>query len=223
MSLFGDIAGAIGAEDAEDAQFAASQQALAEQRARYAEAQKNLTPFMQSGTGANDIIARLFGLNGQPADLSAFEASPGYQFRLSEGQKALENSAAARGGLFSGATGKALTNYGQNSASQEFDNYINRLFGQQQMGANVAGNLGSLGMGQAANLGNIYQNMGQNQADAIQDQWKAWGGIGNQAAAAALGGFGMGGAGAAGAGSTAAGGAGGGFNWQQAGRIFMGA
>lgn len=214
MSLFSDIAGAVGAEKAEDKQFAASQQALTEARARYAEAQKNLSPFMQTGQGANDVLARLFGLNGQPADMSAFQASPGYQFRLSEGQKALENSAAARGGLFSGAAGKALTNYGQNSASQEFDNYVARLFGQQQLGANVAGNLANLGAGNAAQMGNIYTNMGNNQASAIQNQWNAWGSIGDQAAAAAIGGFTGGAPGAAG---------GGGFNWQQAGKIFMGA
>lgn len=209
MSLLGDIAGVFGAENAEDAQFAASQQALAEARARYAEAQKNLSPFIQSGQGANDLIARLFGLNGQPADMSAFQESPGYQFRLSEGQKAIENSAAARGGLFSGAAGKALNNFSQQSASQEFDNYINRLFGQQQMGANVAGNLGSLGAGNAAQLGNIFQNIGNNQATATQNQWNAWGSIGDQAASAALGGF--------------TGGAGGGFDLGQAARIFMGA
>lgn len=215
MSLFGDIAGAIGAEDAEDAQFAASQQALAEARARYAEAQKNLSPYIQAGQGANDLMARLFGLNGQPADMSAFQESPGYQFRLQQGLDAVQNSAAARGGLFSGATGQALSNYGQQSASQEFDNYLNRLFGLSQQGANTAANLGSLGAGNAAALGNIAMNQGQNQADAIQNQWNAWGSIGDQAASAALGGF-TGGAGGAGA-------AGGGFDLGQAARIFMGA
>jgi hypothetical protein len=58
---------------------------------------------------------------------------PGYAFRMSEGQKALEASAAARGGLFSGATGKALTDYSQNLASQEYDKAWNRALGMNQL------------------------------------------------------------------------------------------
>lgn len=215
MSLLGDIAGVFGAENAEDASFAAGQRAAAINEARYQQARKQLQPYLRSGRGAQDIISRLFGLDGQPADMSAFQESPGYQFRLQQGLDAVQNSAAARGGLFSGATGQALSNYGQQSASQEFDNYLNRLFGLSQQGANTAANLGSLGAGNAAALGNIAMNQGQNQADAIQNQWNAWGSIGDQAASAALGGF-TGGAGGAGA-------AGGGFDLGQAARIFMGA
>jgi hypothetical protein len=55
-----------------------------------------------------------------------WETDPGYLFRLSEGQKVLENSAAARGGLLSGQTGKALQQYGQNFASNEFGNIYDR-------------------------------------------------------------------------------------------------
>ena len=58
------------------------------------------------------------------------QVDPGYGFRLSEGLKALERSAAARGGLLSGGTGKALTRYGQEMASQEFGNAFNRSLTQ---------------------------------------------------------------------------------------------
>lgn len=51
---------------------------------------------------------------------------PSYQFRLSQGQQALENSAAARGGLLSGNTGRALQDYGQGAASQEYGNIWDR-------------------------------------------------------------------------------------------------
>lgn len=54
-------------------------------------------------------------------------SSPSYQFRLGEGQQALERSQAARGRLFSGATGMALQRYGQGFASQEFENDFRRL------------------------------------------------------------------------------------------------
>ena len=51
---------------------------------------------------------------------------PGYQFRLSEGSKALERAAAARGSLQGGGTLKALTRYSQGEASQEYQNAFNR-------------------------------------------------------------------------------------------------
>lgn len=54
------------------------------------------------------------------------QTDPGYGFRLSEGLKALERSAAARGGLLSGGTGKALTRYGQEMGSQEYQNAYGR-------------------------------------------------------------------------------------------------
>jgi len=51
---------------------------------------------------------------------------PGYQFRLNEGQRALQNSGAARGTLRSGAMMSDLLNYGQQAASQEYQNVYNR-------------------------------------------------------------------------------------------------
>lgn len=58
-----------------------------------------------------------------------FEADPGYQFRLSEGNKALDRSAASRGMLLSGAQAKGLTDYNQGMASQEYGNWWNRYTG----------------------------------------------------------------------------------------------
>ena len=51
---------------------------------------------------------------------------PGYQFRVAQGTKAIERSAAQRGGLFSGRTGAALQEFGQQSASQEYDKVYGR-------------------------------------------------------------------------------------------------
>jgi hypothetical protein len=51
---------------------------------------------------------------------------PGYQFRLSEGQRALERSGAARGVTNTGGNMKGLLDYGQQAASQEYGNVYNR-------------------------------------------------------------------------------------------------
>lgn len=81
-------------------------------------------------------------------------SDPGYQFRMDQGQKAIERSAAARGGLFSGGTGKALQQYSQGLASQEYGNAFNRL-------ASLAG------IGQSATGQQVNAN--QNQAVALSD------------------------------------------------------
>ncbi|WP_439684867.1 DNA transfer protein p32 [Cupriavidus oxalaticus] len=92
---------------------------------------------------------------------SDFEADPGYQFRLGEGQKQIESSAAARGGLLSGAAAKALTKYNQNFASNEFQNAYNRFNTNQ---GNTFNRLASLaGVGQTAT--NQLQAAGQNYAN----------------------------------------------------------
>lgn len=67
-----------------------------------------------------------------------YKNSTGYQFRVGEGARALDNSYASRGVGQSGAAAKAALQYGQNIASGEFGNYLNALQGQQGVGLNAA-------------------------------------------------------------------------------------
>jgi len=57
---------------------------------------------------------------------SSFQTSPGYEFRTNEGMKATANTANARNGSYSGATLKALTRFGQDNASSEYNNWFNQ-------------------------------------------------------------------------------------------------
>ena len=59
--------------------------------------------------------------------LADFESDPGYAFRFSEGQKALDKSMAARGLGISGANIKGAVKYGQDMGSQEYGNAFNRF------------------------------------------------------------------------------------------------
>lgn len=95
-----------------------------------------------------------------------FYASPGYRFRLDEGSRAYDRSAAARGMLLSGAQVKAQTRYGQGVASDEFGNYTNRLAaiaGLGQTGVQGAGNAAS---NYAVNAGNALGNQGMARASS---------------------------------------------------------
>jgi len=114
------------------------------------------------GLEAQNAIAALLGLGGDPAAaeqaFQQYQDSTGYQFRLNEGMSAITGSAAARGLLNSGATAKGLTQYGQDLATQEFNNYLNQLLGQQASGltsAYTTGQAGTAGGGTAG--GYTYQ------------------------------------------------------------------
>jgi hypothetical protein len=69
-----------------------------------------------------------------------FQADPGYAFRLSEGMKALDRTAAARGGLLSGSTLKGAQRYGSDLASQEYQNAFNRYQANRAQQAQEYGN-----------------------------------------------------------------------------------
>lgn len=71
---------------------------------------------------------------GNPMD---FFNEEGYQFRLGEGKKAIDNTAAARGGLVSGATLKALSDYNSGLASEEYGNAFNRFANQRDYNQNT--------------------------------------------------------------------------------------
>lgn len=93
---------------------------------------------------------------------------PGYQFRLSEGMKALDRSAAARGGLLSGGTLKGIQRYGQDMASQEFTNAFNRY---QLERTNTLNPYQSMA-GQGQSTANTLSNMGQNYANQAGEAYQ---------------------------------------------------
>jgi hypothetical protein len=104
--------------------------------------------------------------------MDQFQADPGYGFRFAQGQKALERSAAARGGLLSGNTGGALQQYGQGMASQEYQNAFNRYQAERQARLGPLQSLAGIGqtsvnaLGQAGgNYANSVGNIGMNQAN----------------------------------------------------------
>lgn len=121
------------------------------------------------GKQANDpnyTGADLSQFKGGVANYGGFTASPGYQFRLDEGQKAIERSAAARGGLNSGATMKALNNYAQNTASAEYENYANALRSMAGIGQTSAAQTGALGVQTGQAIGNNIMNAGNARASS---------------------------------------------------------
>ena len=187
--------GSRAASKAAKAQTQASQQAADVQREIFQKQTELQEPFRQAGITSQNELMRLLGIGGdatsadygmlnrqfRPEDM---QMDPGYAFRLSEGQKALERSAAARGGLLSGSMLKGAQRFGQELGSQEYMNAFNRA--QAQLG-NRLGALGSLyGAGQTAtqqvagqagqmgvNVGNLMTQGGQARASGYLGQANA--------------------------------------------------
>jgi hypothetical protein len=102
---------------------------------------------------------------GTPLDLTGIlRATPGYQFQVGEGTKAIERSAAARGGLLSGAAGKALTTYSQGVADQTYNNYLNSLMSVAGLGQNSANTTTSAGTSYANAASNNILSAGNAKA-----------------------------------------------------------
>lgn len=102
-----------------------------------------------------------FGSLNHDFSLADFSADPGYAFRQSEGQKALERSAAARGSVLGGGTLKALSRYGQDFASNEYTNAFNRYQVNRTNKINPLlslSNMGQVSAGQVSQAGSNTAN-----------------------------------------------------------------
>jgi hypothetical protein len=161
-SLIGGRSQAKAAGKAAKAQTKATQATIAQQE-RALERQIGLQePFRQ--TGVNALADYATASQYTPFGMDQFQADPGYQFRMSEGMKALERSAAARGILQSGGTLKDITRFGQDAASQEYQNAFQRYLAERQQKLQPLEYRIGLGQaaasGQAANVGSTAQNVG---------------------------------------------------------------
>lgn len=114
-------------------------------------------PYQGAGTNALSATGNLLGLNGQDAAnqaMSQFKASPGFQYQLGQGLQAVDHGAAASGMLRSGETLRAEQTLGDNLASQDFGNYMNRLSGLTNTGLQASSGLVNAYTGNATNIAN---------------------------------------------------------------------
>lgn len=184
LNLAGGLISSSAASDAADAQTAATGEANKMQWDMYQQIRADQEPWRKAGASA------LTGL--QDADFQRdftagdFQKDPGYDFRMSEGQRALERSAAARGGLQSGGTMKALSRYGQDYASNEYNNAynrfnadrdrrFNRLSSITSFGQTANSQIGAAGQNYANTVGSNLTNLGNAQGAAKMAQANAWG------------------------------------------------
>jgi len=163
-ALIGGAVSYFGSKNAADTQANSARQASDTQMQMYNQQRADQEPWRQSGAAALGIMDKDMqsGEMTRGFSMSDFNKDPGYQFRMAEGQRALEGSASARGSLNSGGTLRALTRYGQDMGAQEYQSAYNRFNNDQ---SNRFNRLSSMaGIGQTANnqLAQSGQNAGNN-------------------------------------------------------------
>ena len=200
-SIIGSMSASDAAQSAAEAQRQASMAATAESRRQYDINQTNQAPYLQAGQTAVNRLGAGVTPGGEFGSATPFNfqydpnSDPGTAFRLKTGMEALDRSAAARGGLLSGATLKGAQRYGQDLGSQEYQNafnrYVtgfnandaqrtgvyNRLAGVAGTGQNAANQIGTSG----ANYANTVGNIGMNSATNIGNAGMAAAGMTNSA------------------------------------------
>jgi hypothetical protein len=147
------------ASAAAEAQLQGTRESIAAQEKAFERQIELQEPFRKAGIRSQNELLDLLGLSGNTGAKDygtlarAFTGQdmykdPGYAFRLNEGVKALDRSAAARGGLLGGNQMRGLTQFGQDYGSQEYMNAFNRYQTERQARLNPLQSL--LGAGQTA-------------------------------------------------------------------------
>jgi hypothetical protein len=204
-AIGGGLIAAGGAKSAAKTQAQAAAQAQVSQERAFERQVELQEPFRQAGLTAQEQIMQLLGIGGdqaaagygslaKPFGAQQFEQDPGYAFRQSEGMKALERSAAARGGLLSGGTLKGIQRFGQDLASQEYGNAFNRYQTERAARLNPLQSLMGAGQSSANTLTGAAGQLGQGQAQSqlAAGQARASGYVGqSNALAGALGSIGQ--------------------------------
>jgi hypothetical protein len=154
-AIIGAGASIFGGNKAADEQKKASKKAAKLQKQALAQQLALTKPYVEAGTNALAEYQKMAPY--KDFGMAEFQADPGYNFRMAEGMKALERSAAARGLLQSGGTLKGIQQYGQNLASSEYENAFSRYLTQREARMNPYAYLTGIGQaaaaGQAANVG----------------------------------------------------------------------
>lgn len=170
---------AQGAQTAADASERATQAQIAESRRQYDQTRADYAPYREAGYGALGKLAGMYGVaptnaDGTPGTVASsmglgysgnggFTASPGYQFRMDEGLKAIDRQNSARGVLNSGGADKSRMRYAQGLASTEYDTFANRIAALAGVGQSATGSTAQAGANASGQIVGALSNNGTNQ------------------------------------------------------------
>ena len=178
------------AKKAANAQTQASDASIEEQRRQFDKVQKLLKPYVSAGTGAlgdlsqyqqagSDALSQqraLLGLNGNAAQQSAINAlsnSAQMKAYTQQGENAINQNAAATGGLRGGNAQAALAQYRPQMLANLISQQYSNLGGLTALGQQTTSNIAQLGQASAAGTASAAQNTGANVSTALQQSGAA--------------------------------------------------
>jgi hypothetical protein len=177
-SLLGGYLGGRGAQRAAETQAKATREAIAQQREMFDIQNEQLRPYRESGytalkdiAGMRDYLTKQFGTEDFQAGID-----PSYNFRLAQGNLATTNLANQAGGLVGGNALQGLTNYGQNAASQEYQNAFNRFQGQRTNIYNTLAGIAGIGQNAQQQTTNLAKDVSGNIGQATIGMGNAYAG-----------------------------------------------
>lgn len=177
-TIIGGMISGDAAEDAANTQAASADAATAEQRRQFDLLRQDQAPYRQIGENALTRLTDLLNNGGLTSRFAGnVQSEPGYDFGMREGQRALQNSAAARGMGVSGESLKAAARYGNDYATTKYNDAFNRwntenngiynrLAGISGLGQTATQQVGQAGMNAANQIGENYIGAGNAQAAA---------------------------------------------------------
>ena len=166
--LGSSLIGTVGANKAAREQAAAADRASALSQAQYEQNRKDAQPWREAGMGT---LSQLVSGTAPGGDLNRdftaadFQKDPGYDFRLAEGRRGVEAGAAARGGVLSGGSLKALERYSQGYASNEFGNAYSRFNSDRDRRFNRLASIAGLGQTATRDVAQMGTDNARNQGE----------------------------------------------------------
>lgn len=180
-AVIGGVATVVSGNKAANAQKDAANQSVAEQQRQYDQTRADYAPWRTAGVGALDKLSSIYGVStdggpAKPVDPSVydeFRATPGYQFQMSEGLKAVDRGAAARGLLGSGAAVKGEERFAGGLADSTYGQYVNQLQSLAGLGQSATGSTAQAGQNAANNISNAYMAAGNARASSYANTGSA--------------------------------------------------
>lgn len=149
LSAAGGVASAVigsnAAQSAAATQSATADKQLAATQQMFGTVSGDMQPYISAGNAALLGVQNLLGTgpNGTAGELQQLQATPGYQFALTQGLQATQNGYAAQGLGQSGAALKGAANYSEGLAESTYSNVFNNFLNTAQLGQSSVGQLAS--------------------------------------------------------------------------------
>jgi hypothetical protein len=160
MGMSSAISGILSSQNAANAMTQAAQTASTAQLRMFNTAYGGQAPWRTAGGAAVTEMEKSL----TPGGKSDYTQTPGYLSQLSQGQQAQQQGAASTGMLLSGQQEKALTQYGQNAATSDYQTYLTNLATVSGQGSGVAVSGGNQAIQTGQGLANNALYSGQARA-----------------------------------------------------------